>query len=116
MPDARQCLSKSGETLDLSPPRKPPPWMKTTSGVGPSAFAFHRSMTLRSCGPYFAFLTSGAGLPFSAGFGSCAGAGRHTAAHRARAVRQDRVGRLMAVLLLQGPADGIRSGWPGWSL
>ena len=31
--------------------RNPPPWMYTTRGVGRSDSAFHRSSTLRPCGP-----------------------------------------------------------------
>src|SRR5262245_47819068 len=56
-----------GGRFDLSPPRKPPPWMKRTRGVGLSDFAFQRSMTLRSWGPYLTFARSGGGL----GWASC---------------------------------------------
>src|SRR5262244_3541218 len=59
MPSFKQASSRNGLTPLLSPCVNPPPWMKITKGVGRSELAFQRSSTLRSCGPYEVFATSG---------------------------------------------------------
>jgi hypothetical protein len=43
MPLSRQPWIRPALAYSLLPFRNPPPWMKTTSGVGESDFAFHRS-------------------------------------------------------------------------
>src|SRR5262245_45455823 len=101
MPALRQPPSRAGARLDLSPPRKPPPWMNTTSGVGLSDFAFHRSMTLRSCGPYLASATSGLG------FSCWAKVGEGTIGTRYNAARTRTVRRFINVLRSRkGGGDG----------
>src|SRR5579885_2291886 len=59
MPLLRQSVRSSVERFDLSPFRNPPPWMNMTKGVGLGDFAFHKSSTLRECGPYATLARSG---------------------------------------------------------